>query len=167
MSNDAGTGDAARPCRPRHAAGEVHRLDFHGVYLLAEGEAGLVAVPELHLSLDEGGVKAVHPDGSAALEESWDRILELSVPAHATTPAGGSALEMSVRTVSGPSHRLVVPTGEPSVLEGRIASLASRQGVAPDSPDRPPPIVLVCAVVLAVGAVVAVLLLSAGHVIHL
>lgn len=167
MSSDPGTSEAAAVVRPRHAAGEVHRLDFHGAYLLEGGQSGLTALPDLQVSLDDEGVRVVRPDGSPVFGESWDGILEVSVPGYATTPTGGSALEMAVRSTSGSSHRLVVPTSEPSALEGRVVALASRHGVAPDSPDRRPPIVLVGAVLLAVGAVVAVLLLTAGHVIRL
>lgn len=152
---------------PLHAAGEVHRLDARGVYLLSGDAEALSAVPELRLSLDDGGVRVVRPDGSPVLEQPWDEIVEVSVPGHATTPDGGSAVEVVVRPVSGSAHRLVVPTHEPDQLEERLAALASRQGVAPGSPDRAPPLLLVGAVLLATTAVVAVLLLAAGHLIRL
>jgi hypothetical protein len=160
------SGEVSRP-RPQHAAGEVHRLDLRGVYLLSGDGGETTTVPDLRLSLDEDGVAVAGPDGSEVWGAPWSGIVELAAPGHASLPDGGRGLELTVRSTSGVAHRFVAPSDDPGVLEERIGALATRHGVAPASADRPAPALLVAAVLIATAAVVAVLLLAAGHVIHL
>ncbi|MHB1583634.1 MAG: hypothetical protein ACYCU7_11460 [Acidimicrobiales bacterium] len=159
-------GEVSRP-RPQHAAGEVHRFDLRGVYLLSGDGDETATVPDLRLSLDEDGVRVARPDGSEVWGTPWDGVLELAAAGHASLPDGRRGLELTVRSTSGAPHRFVAPSDDPGVLEERIGTLAARHGVAPASADRPAPALLVGAVLLATAAVVAVLLLAAGHVIHL
>jgi len=156
-----------RPPRPQHAAGEVHRLDLRGVYLLSGNGDEPATVPDLHLALDEDGVRVTRPDGSGVWSAPWGEVLELAPSGHASLPDGGRGVELTVRSTSGVAHRFVAPSDNAGVLEERIGTLAGRHGVAPTSADRPAPALLVGAVLLATAAVVAVLLLAAGHVIHL
>jgi hypothetical protein len=89
-------------------------------------------------------------------------------------------------------HRVVVPADQPAAVEEQLVALARARGiepepdvappddaapdgdastgrgdVRPDGADRSLPIFVVAPAVVGVGAVVAVLLLAAGHVIHL
>lgn len=155
------------PPRAQHAAGEVHRLDLRGVYLLSGDGDETATVPDLRLALDEDGVRVTRPDGSEVWSAPWGEVLELAPSGQASLPDGGRGVELTVRSTSGVAHRLVAPSDDPDELEQRITTVAERHGVAPTSPDRPAPALLVGAVLLATGAVVAVLLLAAGHVIHL
>jgi hypothetical protein len=89
-------------------------------------------------------------------------------------------------------HRIVVPADQPAALEEQLIALARARGIEPapdaagpddaapdvdssaasvdirpDGADRSLPIFVVAPAVVGVGAVVAALLLAAGHVIHL
>lgn len=142
-------------------------LRFDGVYLLTSGPDGPTAVPGLHLALEDGGVTLAKGDGSPVWTAGWDQVAEVATPERSTLPDGTSGVVLVVTTRQDRSHRFVVPAGQPAALEAALGSLARSHGVAPPPPEPTQPVALVVGVIAVVAVVVAVLLLAAGHVIHL
>ncbi len=142
------------------------QLRFSGVYLLASLADGLGAVPNLVLELGEGGVTLSKEDDVTIWTTPWEDVAEIATPERSDLPDGSKGLVCVVTTRQRRSHRFVIASGDPSALEAALFSFAIEHGVRTDVPERSVPAIIAGAVLLATTAVVTLLLLMAGHVIH-
>jgi hypothetical protein len=142
-------------------------LRFAGVYLLTSGPQGPTAVPGLQLALDEAGVTLAKGDGTAVWSAPWDEIAELAWPERSKLPDGDSGVVVVITTRQQRAHRFVVPAAQPAALEAALDSLARRHQVAPPAVEHAQPAPLVIGAIAVAAVVIAVLLLAAGHIIHL
>lgn len=124
-----------------------------------------MSVPELQLELDEErGVRLCGTDGSSIWSIPWAEVAELSTPERTMVPQRRVAVVMEVTIRQGQSHHLLLPADRPRKVESEIRALALRHGVRHRRSS--PPAAVSVGVVALVGAAVAALLLTAGHVIH-
>lgn len=72
---------------------------------------------------------------------------------------------VAVTTVDGESHLIAVPSRRPGAAGAKIRATARRHRADPDRPDRRVPLPIVLGVVAVTAALVAWLLLVAGHVV--
>ncbi len=138
---------------------------FLGVYLLTLGADGPTAVPGLALELGDVGVALTKADGAPVWACGWDEVCELSTPERAQLPEGGHGVVVVIATIDGRSHRFVVPATQPGSLEASLNSLARRHNVSPESPERSRPVFVVIGALVILAGALAVLLLSAGHIV--
>ncbi len=161
--------------RGRHAAprgvtaktGRSHSVRLDDVSLLTTDANGPIMVPCLVLFLDDTGIVVDKDSGEQVWASMWSEIFELSTPERSRTPGGERGVVVVVTAPDGGEHRFVVPVRRPASLEKSLGAIARKHGAAPDRPDRPQSKILAAFVVVVSAAAVAVLLLMAGHVIHL
>lgn len=72
---------------------------------------------------------------------------------------------VAVTTVDGERHLIAVPSRRPGAAGAKIRATARRHRADPDRPDRRVPLPIVLGVVAVTAALVAWLLLVAGHVV--
>jgi hypothetical protein len=143
-------------------------LEFDGVHVLTAGPQGNVAIPGLALTIDSSGIILSKPDGTTVWFSAWHDVLELSTHERTRLDDGSTGLVLMVTTTAHRAHRFVVPTPDPRMLDAEITSIARQLGVEAPGSEEPASIPMVVRLVLAATAVVGiVLLLAAGHVIHL
>ena len=140
------------------------------VYLLtegAEGAEGPVAVPHLTLTFDAAGLALDKADGSPAWSCGWDQLREMSPVERSVLPDGREGVViLVVERKRGRRHRFVVPTDDPESAEVSVRDRARSHGLR-TSPDRPAVSrALNVSIAVAAAAVMAVLLLSAVHLIQ-
>ena len=97
----------------------------------------------------------------------WTEISEMAAPERSRLPDGGHGVVLLVSARDGRAHRFVVPAARPGSLEASLSALARRHDVSPDRPERSQPAPIVVGALVILAASLAVLLLSAGHIISL
>lgn len=161
-------GEFAEPGRtPRDGPRSEGKRRFTGVYLLTTGPDGPTAVPGLTLELGDRGVGLWRADGVPVWTPTWGEITELSAPERSRLPDGAHGVVVLITATDGRAHRFVIPASRPGSLEASLNSLARRRNVSPERPERSPPTLLVIGALVVLAAALAVLLLSAGHVVSL
>lgn len=140
---------------------------FDGVYLLTTGPDGPTAVPGLILELGNRGVGLWRADGAPVWIPTWDEITELSAPERSRLPGAGHGVVVLITATDGRAHRFVIPTASPGSLEASLNSLARRRNVSPERPERSQPAFVVIGALIVLAAALALLLLSAGHIVSL
>jgi hypothetical protein len=136
-----------------------------GVFLLTDGSEGRVAVPDLVLSIGEVGIELAKADGQLVWRCQWDEVSEFMVPGRSRLADGRDAVVVEVGERNGRPHRFVVPSADPAEDEQRVRDVA-RALVTPGSRSALSAF-LSTVIVLAVLGTLAVLMLSADHVIRL
>ncbi|HVA05312.1 MAG TPA: hypothetical protein VNG12_01085 [Acidimicrobiales bacterium] len=136
------------------------------VYLLTDTKNGRVAVPHLRLELTPGGITLAKENQELAWSAEWAGLSELSTAEHSVLPDGSEGVVLVVVEQSGREHRFVLPTGETDDVERRLRDVAQTHRLLTTRKERGPSRSLTVAVVIAFMATLAVLLLSAAHVIH-
>lgn len=141
---------------------------FTGVSLLAVVDGSTVAVPDLALSLErEGGFTLTRAGGSLVWSAGWDELAEVEVTEQATDGERAAGVVLEVTTTEGRTHRFLLPIEEPLSLKSALAVLTAHTDTARPSGERSQPLWLVVATVAVTAVVVTLLLLAAGHVVHL
>jgi hypothetical protein len=143
------------------------QLRLSGVFLLTEGPDGPTAVPGLTLELTRAGLSIAKMDKTPVWSASWEDVEELATPERSRLPDGSSGVVLTVETSRGRVHRFVLPSQDPDGLEAALETLADQMGISPVRRPRHHSPVLAILALLATAAAVTVLLLAAGHVIHL
>ncbi len=138
------------------------------VYLLTEGPDGTIAVPALTLTFFADSVEVDKADGEEVWTREWSQIAEMSPSGRSVLPGGGHGVVVTI-TERAPRrpHRFVLGTGDPETTELFLRDLARAHGVATRRAGRAASRLLTAALVVVFAAVLAVLLLSAAHVVHL
>ena len=157
----------AKPAQRQKTSTSQPDLRFGGVYLLANGPDGPTAIPDLQLEFGERGVTLSKDDDTIVWAAPWAEIAQLATPERSKPPDGANGVVLVITPHAARAHRFVVPADRPAALEAALNSLARRQHIAPDRPERSQSVVLVTGVIVVVVAVVVVLLLAADHLIHL
>jgi hypothetical protein len=138
------------------------------VYLLTEGPAGDVAVPDLRLTFTDSGLALDRADGARVWDTAWDGLEEMSPVERSILPDGRDGVVMVVVEQGRElRHRFVLGTDDAASTEALIRDRAAAHGLRSRSPRRAVSRPLMTVVVLAALAAMAALLLSATHVIHL
>jgi hypothetical protein len=150
----------------RRAAGRRAGLHVTGVDLLGPGPTSPETVSGLALDLDDRGLTVTRVDGTTVWSRPWDGLVDLTASQRTQPTSGGKGVVLAVTSRQEPPQRFVVPARRPGSIESKMCSLARRHGVAHDVPDRSLPVLVAVASVLLVATAVAVLLLSAGHVVQ-
>jgi hypothetical protein len=158
---------AGVPPEPLSGTDIETQLRLSGVFLLTEGPDGPTAVPGLTLELTRAGLSIAKMDETPVWSASWEDVVELATPERSRLPDGASGVVLTVETSRGRIHRFVLPSREPDRLEAALETLADQMGISPARRPRHHSPVLAILVLLATAAAVTVLLLAAGHVIHL
>jgi hypothetical protein len=140
---------------------------FSQVYLLALGENGLTAIPDLRLELDESGVLLQKAQGDPVWQVGWSQVTALSTPERSELPNSARGVVLELTTTEPRTHRFVVPAGKPAAIEAALNSLATSKGVRTKDADQKVPALTALLVLGATSGVIALLLLAAGHVINL
>ena len=138
------------------------------VYLLTEGAEGRVAVPHLTLTFDAAGLALDKTDGEPVWFCGWDQLREMAPVERSVLPDGKEGVVILVVERSGRRrrHRFVLATDDPGSTEASVRDRARSRGLR-TSQERPAVSrALNVSIVIAAAAVVAVLLLSAVHLIH-
>ena len=138
------------------------------VYLLTEGAEGRVAVPHLTLTFDAAGLALDKTDGEPVWFCGWDQLREMAPVERSVLPDGKEGVVVLVVERSGRrrQHRFVLATDDPASTEASVRDRARSRGLR-TSPERPAVSrALNVSIVIAAAAMVAVLLLSAVHLIH-
>jgi hypothetical protein len=137
------------------------------VYLLTSGTKGRVAIPNLSLTFVGKGVELAKSDGVVVWRCTWSKMDELSAGERSTLPDGRDGLVVVVVENDGRQHRFVLPTGDPDSVEAEIRARATLHRLRTAAPPTAVSRRLTMAVVVAAVATLAVLLLSAAHVVYL
>ncbi|HUC06401.1 MAG TPA: hypothetical protein VL961_13435 [Acidimicrobiales bacterium] len=139
---------------------------FSDVYLLTDGPDGRVAIPHLELALARAGITLAKPDAEVAWSSGWDELATLTTEERSLLSHGREGLVVLVVERNGRSHRFVVPTEDPALLMLEVRTMAQRHALRTSRPPRAT--LRSFNVVLGVAALasVALLVLSAAHVVH-
>jgi hypothetical protein len=137
------------------------------VYLLAEGPGGEMAVPHLTLTFLDSGLALEKANGEPVWDGAWVELEEMAPVARSVLPDGRDGVVIVVvERDHGRRHHFVLTTDDLVATEievrGRAAAHGLRTAVAPPAVSR----ALTVVVVVTALATLAVLLLSAAHVIH-
>jgi hypothetical protein len=159
--------------RGRHAAQRHPRTSgspvvrFEGVCELTPGPDGPITVPELNLCFDDEGIEITNCAGERIWVASWNDVTEITTPIRSKTPdlRRGVVVLVGIRDVD--EHRLTIPASRPQSVEKTLGKIARARAVAPDRPERPALKVVSVVVVALSAAGVTLLLLTAGHILHL
>jgi len=95
----------------------------------------------------------------------WSGVSTLGVTHEGRLPDGSRGLVVAVGTADDGDRQIAVASRRPGAAGARIRAIARRRRVDPDRPDRRVPLLIVLGVVALSGALVAWLLLLAGHVV--
>jgi hypothetical protein len=140
-----------------------------GVYLLSEGPAGDVAVPQLTLTIVPDGIALAKDDGEPVWSCPWEQLEELSPVERAVLPDGGDGVVIVVvERGKRRHHRFALATDDAAATEASIIAHAAAYGLRTKvSPASKAPVsrALTVLIVFAAMATMTVLLLSATHVI--
>jgi len=137
------------------------------VYLLAEGPDGEMAVPELTLAFRDAGLALAKADGEAVWDRAWTELEQVAPVERSVLPDGRDGVVIAVvERGHERAHRFVLATDDADAMEQAVRQCAGAHGLRTRSARRAVSRLLMTAVVLAALATMAVLLLSAAHVIH-
>jgi hypothetical protein len=138
------------------------------VYLLTEGREGEVAVPHLTLTFLDTGLALDKADGEPVWGSDWSGLEEMSPVERSVLPDGRDGVVIVVVEQGRQhSHRFVLGTEDVATTEAAVRDRAAAHGLRSTSPRRAVSRLLLAVVVLAALGSLAVLLLSATHVIRL
>ena len=136
------------------------------VYLLTEGAGQRVAVPHLTLTFLDSGLALDKTDGERVWFSSWDQLREMAPVGRSVLPDGRDGVVILVVQHGGRGrHRLVLAADDP-VTEAAIRDRAAAHGLRTNSEKPAVSRRLTVSIALCGAAVMAVLLLSAVHLIH-
>ena len=136
------------------------------VYLLAEGREGAVAVPNLSLTFGDLGLALDKADGEPVWSSNWVDLQELSASSDPSSRMAGTASSSSWSSVeTSRRHRFVLASNDIVTTEAAIRGCAGGARRADGSGRRAVSPLLTVSVAAAALATLAVLLLSAAHVI--
>jgi len=161
---------APRRSRSKQKQGRPPRHDslrVEGVCTLANPTDGVAAEKDLVLTIDDETLNFLSESGEAVWSSDWSEVALLSTPQRMKTPDGRRGVVMVVAATDDVEHRFVVPAPRPQKLEKALGAIARRHAAAPDRPERPQSKLLAVFLLTVAAAAVAILLLMAGHVVHL
>ena len=138
------------------------------VYFLTEGAKGRVAVPHLTLTFDTAGLALDKTDGEPVWFCGWDQLREMAPVERSVLPDGRDGVVILVVERSGRRrrHRFVLATDDAASTEARVRDRARSRGLRTNQERRSVSRTLNVSIVAAAATVMAVLVLSAVHVIH-
>jgi hypothetical protein len=136
------------------------------VYLLTDGTQGRVAIPHLELRFSDAGVELAKQDGELAWHCDWPALDVLSTAGRSILPDGRSGVVVVVVEHGGRQHRFVMPTADPGPIESEVRARARAHRVRTFEPPAAVSRPLTVAIAVAAAVTLAVLLLSAAHVLH-
>jgi hypothetical protein len=137
------------------------------VFLLTDGNEGRVAIPHLELTFGTTGIELAKDDGQLVWQSAWDDLSEFSTAERSLLADGREGVVLVVVERGGRHHRFVLPSTAPDQTESNMRDLAARHELLAADPSRAVSRVLSATIGLAAVATIAVLALSATHVIHL
>ena len=135
--------------------------------MLVPGPAGPTAVPGLHLSLGDEGVIAVASDGESVWKIDWDGVIDISTGERSSLPGGGVGVVLDVTVAGAGTQRFVIPADDRSAIDDAVRMMIDRYGSTAAARRGVLRTALCVGVLVVEAAVITVLLLAAGHVIHL
>ncbi len=103
--------------------------------------------------------------GAPVWSVPWSDVEQLVVPERSPLPDGHVGVVVEVATAQGTTRRCLVPAGHWWALGGAFEAIARSRGVAPGRERRLPWLLTAVLVLVAAGAVAA-LLLASGHLIR-
>jgi hypothetical protein len=138
------------------------------VYLLIEGAGGRVAVPHLTLTFLDSGLALDKTDGEPVWFSSWDQLHEMAPVEPSVLPDGRDVVVILVVQHRGRRgrHRFVLATDDPVPTEAAIRDRAAAHGLRTNSEKPAVSRPLTVSIALSAAAAMAVLLLSAVHLIR-
>jgi hypothetical protein len=137
------------------------------VYLLTDGSQGEMAVPHLTLTFLESGLALDKADGEPVWGSDWAGLEELSAVQRSVLPDGRDGVVIAVVERAGRhTHRFVLATDDVVITERAVRDRAAAHGLRTRSARRAVSRLLTVGLALALLGTLAVLLLSAAHVIH-
>ncbi|HEY1651371.1 MAG TPA: hypothetical protein VGG09_05765 [Acidimicrobiales bacterium] len=137
------------------------------VYLLTEGSQGQVAVPHLTLTFRDSGLELDKLDGESVWDCRWSELQEMAPVERSVLPDGRDGVVIVVvERDSRRHHRFVLATDDAEATEESVRGRAGTHGLRTRWPRPAVSRLLTSAIVVALAATLAVLLLSAVHVIH-
>jgi hypothetical protein len=160
-----GPAPADVPSPPALGPAEL-QLSVRDVYLLVDGPQGLRATPGHDLRVGGDGLTLASTGGATVWSVPWSEVDQLAVPERSPLPDGREGVVVEVATAQGTKRRCLVPAGHWWALGGAFEALARSRGVAPGRERRLPWLLTALLVLMAAGAVAA-LLLASGHLIRL
>ena len=105
-------------------------------------------------------------DGELAWQCAWPALDVLSTAGRSILPDGRAGVVVVVVEHGGRQHRFVMPTEDPGPLESEVRVRARAHRLGTFEPPAAVSRLLTVAVAIAAAATLAVLLLSAAHVLH-
>lgn len=124
-------------------------------------------MPNLTLTFGDLGLALDKADGEPVWNSNWVDLDELSAVERSVLPDGRDGVVIVVvERGGGRRHRFVLASDDVVTTEAAIRDRAAAQGVRTRSGRRAVSRLLTVCVVAAALATLAVLLLSAAHVIH-
>jgi hypothetical protein len=138
-----------------------------GVYPLADGREGQIAVPHLTLTFGATGMALDPSDGGTVRGSSWTQLEELSLAERSVLPDGRDGIVILVVERGRRPHRFVLPTDDGESMEAAGRGRATQHGLRTSSPRRAMSRAPTVSIVLVAAALLTLLLLSAVHVIRL
>ncbi|HWD55223.1 MAG TPA: hypothetical protein VG346_08870 [Acidimicrobiales bacterium] len=137
------------------------------VYLLTEGTDGEIAVPRLTLTFRDSGLELDKADGESVWDCDWSELQEMTPVERSVLPDGREGVVMVVvERDRRRRHRFVLATDDAEATEGSIRGRAGTYGLRTRWPRPAVSRLLIVALVGAASVTLALLLLSADHVIH-
>jgi hypothetical protein len=137
------------------------------VYLLAEGRSGESAVPHLTLTFLDSGLVLEQADGDTLWHGAWAELRQMAPVARSVLPDGrDGVVVVVVERHRGRRHHFVLTTDDVGSMEAEVRGRAAAHGLRTNEAARAVSRPLTAAVALAALATLALLLLSAAHVIH-
>jgi hypothetical protein len=137
------------------------------VYLLTAGSDGPVAVPHLRLTFREGGLELDKADGEMVWECDWSDLVEMAPIERSVLPDGKAGVVIVVvERDRRRRHRFVLATDDADATEEFIRGRAGSHGLRTRWPRPAVSRLLTAAIVAAFAVTLALLLLSAVHVIR-
>jgi hypothetical protein len=152
------------PSTPRPGA----PLSVGGVYLLSDGSQGRLAIPGLRFELRDDGIELTKDDvdGDVVWHCPWPEVDVLTAAERSLLPDGSDGLVIAVIEHGGRQHRFILPAGDPDAVAHQVRAWARANHIQTFEPPAAVSRTLTVAVIVAAVATVAVLMLSAAHILH-
>lgn len=139
------------------------------VYLLTTGSEGPVAVPHLRLTFRQQGLELDKADGELVWSCDWSDLVEMAPVERSILPDGQEGVVMVVverHHRRRRRHRFVLATEDADATEAFVRARAGTHGLRTRWPRPAVSRLLTVAIVAAFAVTLALLMLSAVHVIH-
>jgi hypothetical protein len=141
-------------------------LSVGGAYLLSDGSQGRVAIPGLRFELRTDGIELAKEDGDVIWHCPWMGVDVLTTAERSLLPDGSDGLVIAVIEHGGRQHRFILPARDPDAVAHQVRVWARANHIQTFEPPAAVSRTLTVAVIVAAFATVAVLMLSAAHILH-